>query len=90
MTYANPKEQRISLPEVPYQYIKDLVGAMGRRARTHADRSTKYYKLALKEIDYDATRRAKDLCNEDEGFLKTIQIWGGLAMQGLAKLDADL
>ena len=87
---CKPKEQRISLPDVPYQYIKDLVGAMGRRARTQADRSTKYSKLALKEIDYDATRRAKDLCKEDEGFLKTIQNGGGLAMQDLAKLDADL
>ena len=32
--------------------LKGLVGAMGRRARTQADMSTKYSKLALKEIDY--------------------------------------
>ena len=58
---CKPREQGISIPNVPYQYIKDLVGGLGRRARTQADRGTaKYARIALKEIDYDATRRAKD------------------------------
>ena len=87
---CKPKEQDINIPKVPFQYIKDLVGGAGRRARTEADRSLKYSKTALKEIDYDITKRSTKLSKEDEGFLLTIQMGGGLGTQDLAALDADL
>ena len=82
-------EQDVSVTEVPFQYLKDLVGGLGRRARTEADRGLKYSKIALKEIDYDATKRSKKLTKEEEGFLITIQMGGGMGRQDLAALDAD-
>ena len=63
-TIRKPMEQDISIPEVPFQYLKDLVGGIGRRARTEADRGLKYSKLALTEIDHDATKRSNQLSRE--------------------------
>ena len=87
---CKPKEQQVSLINVPFQYLKDLVLGIGRRARTESGRGPKYSKLALKEIDCDATKRSEKLSEEEEGILKTIQMGGGMAMQDLAKLDADV
>ena len=89
-TICEPKEQGVSLPNVHFQYRKDLVTGIGRRARTEADRSMKYSKHALTEIDCDATIRSDKLSSEDEGFLKTIQMGGGMGMQDLAKIDVDV
>ena len=75
---------------MPFQYLKELVTEIGRRARTEAGRSLKYSKLALKEIDYEASKRSGKLTSEEDGILKTLQMGGGMAMQDLAKLDADL
>ena len=44
----------------------------------------------MKEIGCDATKRSDKMSIEDEGFLKTIQMGGGMAMQDLAKLDVDV
>ena len=57
-TICKPKEQGVNLPCVPFQYLKELVTEIGRRARTEAGRSLKYAKLALKEIDYEASKRS--------------------------------
>ena len=56
-TICKDMEQDVSITEVPFQYLKDLVGGLGRRARTETDRGLKYSKIALREIDYDATKR---------------------------------
>ena len=40
-TICKAMEQDVSIPEVPFQYLKDLVGGLGRRARTEADRGLK-------------------------------------------------
>ena len=87
---CKPKEQAVSIPSVPFQYLKELVTGIGRRARTEAGRGMKYSKIALKEIDCDATKRSGKLSSEEEGILKTIQMGGGLATQDLAKLDAEV
>ena len=89
-TICKTKEQGVSLTSVPFQYLKELVTDVGRRAKTEAGRSLKYAKLALKEIDNDATKRSGKLTSEEDGILKTLQMGGGLAMQDLAKLDAEV
>ena len=58
--------------------------------RTEADRGMKYSKLALKEIDNDATKRSNKLTKEDAGFLTTIQIGGGMGRMDLAMLRWNL
>ena len=88
-TICKPKEQGVSLSCVPFQYLKELVIEIGRRARTEAGRSLKCAKLALKGIDYKPSKRSAKLTSEEEGILKTLQMGGGMAMQDLAKLDAD-
>ena len=59
---------------MPFQYLKELVTELGRRARTEAGRSLKYAKLALKEIDYVASKRSGKLTSEEDGILKTLQM----------------
>ena len=73
-TICKPKEQEVSLTGVPFQYLKELVTELGRRARTEAGRSLKYAKLALKEIDYVASKRSGKLTSEEDGILKTLQM----------------
>ena len=63
---------------------------MGRRARTAAERGTKYVKLGLAEIDQMASARSKDLTKEEDVFLQTLQIGGGFGTTDLAKLDSDV
>ena len=74
---CKPKEQTVSLINVPFQYLKDLVIGIGRRAMTQAGRGANHFKLALKEIDCDATKRSEKLSEEEEGILKTIQMGEG-------------
>ena len=58
-----PKEQNIDILNVPFQFLTDLINGIGQRARTIADRRTKRTKLALMEIDVEATKRDKKLSN---------------------------
>ena len=89
-TICKPKEQEISLTSVLFQYLKELGTDVGRRARTEAGCSLKCAKLVLKGIDNDASKRSGKLTSEEDGILTTLQMGGGLAMQDLAKLDAEV
>ena len=73
-TICKPIEQEVSLTGVRFQYLKELVTELGRGARTEAGRSLKYAKLALKEIDYVASKRSGKLTSEEDGILKTLQM----------------
>ena len=49
-------EPPIDLLHVPYHWIKPLISEAANRARTRADWSMKDIKVALREIDVDATK----------------------------------
>ena len=66
-----PREQDVDILNVPFQYLTDLINCIGQRARTIADRSMKRTKLALIEIDVEATKRDTKLTEEDEAYLTT-------------------
>ena len=82
-------EANLDIANIPYQYLKQLVGDLGRRSRTSTERGTKPTKLGLPEIDVGATKRCSKLTAEDVGHLKTVQTGGGLGKDDLAKFDNE-